>query len=138
MSTFCPGDNTAQIICPPSFNTYEKCKLICCLQWAWILYRVSASFPLSEHCQKSYPWWAITWGAVREVPGQKAKGLLPQVHSVSWIIFGCYFLPFVTNIYIKFIRYIYSCWMPVHSYRNQSVHCTLNLDMGFCLAFLPL
>lgn len=74
-------------------------------------------------------------GTVREAPGKKGRRPLPQVSSVPWIVLGCEFVPLETNIYFQPIRVIYSCWMSEHSYRTQSDHCTLNLDIAFCLAF---
>lgn len=74
-------------------------------------------------------------GTVREAPGKKGRRPLPQVSSVPWIVLGCEFVPLETNIYFQPIRVIYSCWMSEHSCRTQSDHCTLNLDIAFCLAF---
>lgn len=73
-------------------------------------------------------------GTRRQAPGEKAGGLLPQVHFVSRLILRP---DFVTNVYIRFIRDIHSCWMSEYSYGTQSGQCTLKLDVDFCLAFMP-
>jgi hypothetical protein len=45
-------------------------------------------------------------------------------------------MPPVTNVYIQFIRHVYSYCMSAHSSRIHSGQCALNLDMAFCLAVL--
>jgi hypothetical protein len=49
---------------------------------------------------------------------------------------GLFFMSSVTIIYVQFIRNVYCCWMSDLSYRTQPGHCTMNLDMAFCLAFM--
>ena len=71
---------------------------------------------------------------VREAPGNKGEGFVLQVHFVPWIVLGHDFVPSVTNIYVQFIRHVYSCWISDHSYRTQSGQCTQN--MAFCVAFM--
>lgn len=45
-------------------------------------------FLVSEHGQKNYPWRIMPWETVREVPGKKTEGLLPQVHLVFRFVLG--------------------------------------------------
>ena len=78
----------------------------------------------------------MPWGTVREAPGKKAEGLLPQVHFVPWIVLGNDFIPPVVNIYIQLIRHVYYFWMSELSYRTPSGQYTLHLDLAFCLALM--
>lgn len=59
-------------------------------------------------------------GELWETPGKRAEGLSPHVHLVPRIALGHGFAPPVSNIYIQFIRRVYSPWMSEHSYRTQS------------------
>ena len=70
---------------------------------------------------------------VRDSRGKRQRALLPQVLLV---VLGCDVMPPARNNYIQFIRHDYSWWLSEHSYRTHSSHCTLNLDMAFCLACL--
>lgn len=69
---------------------------------------------LSGHSQKNDPWWTVLQGTVRQAPGKKAEGLLPEVNFVSWIVTGDDFMSPATNIYTQFRRYVYSCWLSEH------------------------
>jgi hypothetical protein len=79
--------------------------------------------------------WPVV-DTVKEAPGKKAGGLLPQVHFVPRIVLGHDFVPPVINIYVQFVRQVYFCCMPDRICRTQFGQCTLNLDMVFCLAFV--
>ena len=67
----------------------------------------------------------FAWFTVRAA--QEAEGLLPQEHFVSWIDLGLDFISSLTNIYIQFMRHVYSCCESDHGYRTQSGQRTLNL-----------
>lgn len=98
--------------------------------------RMTQKRHMAKHSQMDDSWWALPWGTVREVPGKKGRGLFPQAPFVSWIVLEFDFMPPVTNIYSQFIRCVYFCWISEHSYRTQSGHYTLNLNMAFCLALM--
>lgn len=63
-------------------------------------------------------------------------------HFASWFVLRYDFVPSVTNIYILFIRHVYSCWKSERSYNTQSgfyqadsvlVTLTILIKLSFCL-----
>lgn len=54
------------------------------------------------------------------------------MHCVTWIVLGHDIVLSVTNIYIQFVICLFLLDVGI-----ESSQCALNLDMAFCLTFLP-